>query len=130
MQSVGRAASRERSVVVAALIALAADLAPPLLPIYGDGHRFVWEGFPGRFTAAYFIGTWATALVVSIGIVLVRRRPELAAGMFAAVAVVVGATIVSQLLQGPVVRWQTDLVLALEAIEVIALAIATAVRRT
>ena len=62
----------------AALIALVADVATPLLPVYGDGHEFFWSTVPSqdvvRFVAQFLIAHLATAIAVLFGLVMLRRH--------------------------------------------------------
>jgi hypothetical protein len=83
--------SKGRGALIAALVALAVDVAMPLLPIYGDGDQFFWDGVPapvaGRLTAQFLVEHWASAIAVLVGIVLLRRqRSSVAAGAFTAIA--------------------------------------------
>ena len=117
----------DRNALAGALVGLAVGIALPLLPIYGDGHQFVWTGFPARFVAAYLVNAWASSLAVLLGIVvLLRRRSRTAAGVFGAVAIIVAARIVARFIPGSIDLgpWQIVLDLSLEAIEAIALVIA------
>ena len=119
--------ARGRAAFIAALVGLTAVVALPVLPIYGDGHHFFWDGFPTRFTAAYLIGRWAPAVAILFGIaMLVRRRSAFAAGAFAAIAVVAALGIVDLYVQRAVDlrHWQTAVAVGLQAIEAAALAVA------
>lgn len=113
---------------MAALIALVADVATPLLPVYGDGHDFFWATVPSqdvvRFVAQFLIAHLATAIAVLFGLVMLRRhRSAVAAGAFAAVAIVVALGVAADLIPdwNVLSRWQTALVVGLQAIEAVAL---------
>jgi hypothetical protein len=126
--------SRKRGVTAAALIALIADVAVVVLPIYDGGDKFLWAGRQFRSVAAILITELASALAVLIGIMLLARyRSALAAGVFTATALWAATPVVATLVAGPVSfdRYQTLLTLGLPALEAIALAIAAsiAVRR-
>src|SRR5258706_564431 len=61
-----------RLAVAATLVALVI----PLLPVYGFGGHltFVFSlGFPLRWLISYFLGRWSGAIVVTAGIVFLRR---------------------------------------------------------
>jgi hypothetical protein len=126
--------SKGRGALTAALIALIADLALPLLPIYGTPDQFLWTGLPAREAIALFIAHWASALAVLLGIVVLgRQRSAFAAGVFAATAIWVITPVVVDLVRAPISldRYQTILTLGLPTLEAVALAIAAsiAVRR-
>jgi hypothetical protein len=111
--------------VAAALIAFFI----PLLPIYGgEGIAFIFSfGFPLRAMIEFFLGYWSNAIVVAVGIVLLRRDlVGVAGGVFAAVSLGLAITIVSQIVvTAPHLgRWQTVALLALETVEAILLALA------
>jgi hypothetical protein len=134
MRRADTSGSKGRGALSAAVIALLADVALPLLPIYGGGHQLFWTGLSARVAAAFLIGQWASAVAVLIGIVVLgRQRSALAAGVFAATAIWAITPVVVELVQGPVSldRYQTILGLALPTLEGAALAIAAsiAVRR-
>jgi hypothetical protein len=134
MRRADTSGSKGRGALTAAVIALIADVALPLLPIYGAGHQLLWEGLPARGAAAVLIGQWASALAVFFGIVVLgRQRSALAAGLFAATAIWAITPVAVDLVQGPVAldRYQTILTLAVPTLEAAALAIAAsiAVRR-
>ncbi len=127
--------ARKRGVLAAAVIALIADVAVVLLPIYGrGGDEFLWVGRPVRSVAAILILELGSALAVLIGILLLARyRSALAAGVFIATALWAATPVVAAVVRAPVEfdRYQTLLVLGLPTLEAIALAIAAsiAVRR-
>jgi hypothetical protein len=124
--------------LLAALVGFACDVAIPLLPIWGDGHQFFWETLPEsartRLLSAHLVGVWGSALAVLFGIVMLRRyRSAVAAGVFAAVAIVVAGAAVSNAIHASNLfgHAQTVLVLGLQILETLALAVAAsiAVRR-
>jgi hypothetical protein len=123
-----------RGATIAALIALAADVATPLLPVYGNGHEFVWTGIPSdefvRFIAQFLVSQFATAIAVLFGFVMLQRhRSAVAAGAFAAVAIVVLLGVAADLIpdRNVLSRWQTALVLGLQTIEATALVAAASI---
>jgi hypothetical protein len=131
MQTVPRVDLRRTIVRLAALAALVALLIP-LLPVYGFGGQltFVFSfGLPLRGLISLLLGRWNGAIVVTAGIVFLRRNQlGVAAGAFAAVALGLAITIAAQIIETAphFGRWQTDVVLALEIVEAILLAIAAA----
>jgi hypothetical protein len=131
MQTVPRSDLRSaiaRLAVAATLVALVI----PFLPVYGFGGQvtFVFSlGLPLRGLISYFLGRWSGAIVVTAGIVFLRRdQLGVAGGAFAAVALGLAITIATQILETAphFGRWQTDVVLALEIVQTIILALAAA----
>lgn len=110
-------ADTERSwdrALVAALVGLVIAVVRPLLPVYGDGHQFVFAlGYPLRFDVSLLVSAWSIAVAILLGVLLLSRRPTGAAGAFMAVAVVVARGVVSPLIDtpNPFAGWQKVLVL-------------------
>jgi hypothetical protein len=131
MQTVPRLDLRRTIVRLAALAALVA-LVIPLLPVYGFGGQltFVFSfGLPLRELISLLIGRWNSAIVVTAGIVFLRREQlAVAGGVFAAVALGLSITFATQILETAphFGRWETDVVLALEIVQTILLALAAA----
>jgi hypothetical protein len=123
-----------RGASVAALVALVADVAIPLLPIYGNGHQFFWAGVPsstlGRFVAQFLVGQLASAVAVLFGFVMLQRhRSGVAAGAFAAVAIVVALGVATDLIPDVDIfsEWQTTVLVGLQALEAAALVVAASI---
>jgi hypothetical protein len=94
----------------------------PLLPLYGDGSGpFIFSsGFSLRFLISFLLLWWTNAVVVTVGILYLKRdRFGVAGGLFLAAALTVAIAMIEQVLQTAphFGRWQTDLVLVLEIIE-------------
>jgi hypothetical protein len=129
MQTTSRSDRRPAVVRLAGAGALIALLLP-LLPVYGDGGRTVTIfslGLPLRGLLEYLLGRWNSAMVVAVGILFLKRdRLGVAGGVFAAVALGMAITVVTQILiTAPHFgRWQTVVVLTLEVVEVILLVLA------
>jgi hypothetical protein len=114
-----------RPAIAAALIAFII----PLLPMYGgDGTAFVFSlGLPLRAVIQFLLGYWANTAAVAAGIVFLRRdRVGVAGGVFAAVALTLAITIVSQVIATAphFGRWQTVVLLMLESVQAILLLLA------
>jgi hypothetical protein len=131
MQTVPRSDPRGAIVRLAVAAALVA-LAIPLLPVYGFGGRptFVFSlALPVRGLIEYFVGRWDSAIVVTAGILFLRRdQLGVAGGAFAAVALGLAITTATHVVvTAPHFgRWQTDVVLSLEIVQTILLALAAA----
>jgi hypothetical protein len=110
--------------LVAALIAFVI----PLLPLYGDGLVFLWDGgFPARVVIQVLLSRWTPAIVIAVGLLLLSRgRSSIAAGVFGAIALTIGLDIVGEvvLVGGVFSRWQSTLVVVLWAVEATLLAAA------
>jgi hypothetical protein len=121
-----------RSILRLAVAAALVAFVIPLLPLYGSGGQltFIFSlGLPARGLIEYLLGRWNSAIVVTIGIVFLRRdHLGFVGGIFAAVALgLVISIIVVILVTAPHFgHWQTDVVLGLEIVEVILLALAAA----
>ena len=94
----------------------------PLLPLYGDGSGpFIFSsGLSLRFLISFLLVWWTNAVVVTVGILYLKRnRVGVAGGLFLAAALIVAIAIIEQVLQTAphFGRWQIDLVLVLEIIE-------------
>ena len=107
----------------------------PLLPLYGDGSGlFIFsQGWPLRLLISFLLVWWTNALVVTAGILYLKRdHVGVAVGLFLAAAMTVAIAIIQLLLQTAphFGRWQTDMVLVLEIIEggLLALAAVRAIR--
>ena len=115
-----------RPAVAAALIAFVI----PLLPMYGgEGTAFVFSlGFPPRAMIQFLLGHWTDTVVVVAGIVFLERdHVGIAGGVFAAVALGVEITIVTQILATPDLgHWQTVLLFVLEFVQATLLVLAAA----
>ena len=103
----------------------------PLLPLYGDGSGpFIFSSpLPLRYLISFLLVWWTNAVVVTVGILYLKRnRVGVAGGLFLAAALSVALVIIEQVLQTAphFGRWQTDLVLVLEIIEGGLLALAAA----
>jgi hypothetical protein len=129
MQTVPRPNLRRaifRLAVAAALIAFVI----PLLPLYGvgEGPGFVFSlGFPLRVVIEFFLGRWNNAIVVTVGILFLRRHHVgVAGGVFAAVALGLTITIAAQIVvTAPhFEHWQTVVLLMLEILQAILLVLA------
>lgn len=131
MQTAMRSDPR-RAIVRLAVAAVLVAVAIPLLPVYGFGGRltFVFSyGLPLRGLISLFLGRWSSAIVVTAGIVFLRRdQLSVAGGAFAAVALGLAITLATQVIETAphFGRWQTDVVLALEIAQTILLALAAA----
>jgi hypothetical protein len=126
--------SKGRGALIAALVALAVDIAMPLLPIYGGGDRFFWDtvaaSVAGRLTAQFLVEQWASAIAVLVGIVMLRRqRSGVAAGAFTAIAIVVIGDLAALLIPGfDVLNTTAGVVLvSLNAVEAAALSVAASI---
>lgn len=116
-----------RPAVVAALIAFVI----PLLPMYGgEGTGFVFSlGFPLRAMIQFLLGYWTNAVVVAAGIVFLERDlVGVSGGVFAAVALGLAITIVTQILATvpDFGHWQTVVLLMLEIAQAMLLVLAAA----
>jgi hypothetical protein len=102
----------------------------PLLPVYGlgSGVEFIFSmGLPLRGQISFFLGGWANAAVVAVGILFLRQgRLGSAGGVFTAVALILAIFIARQVLETAphFGQWQTDLVLTLEILQSVLLALA------
>jgi FtsH-binding integral membrane protein len=123
-----------RGALLAALAALAIDIAIPILPIY-DGNHFSWSGVPNdaivRVAGSTLIGGWATSLALLFGIVMLRRhRSAVAAGVFGAIAFVIAGEVAATLVRNAdtvLNVWQSTLVVVLHAVEAVALVVAASI---
>jgi len=119
-----------RSILRLVVGAIVVGLAIPLLPLFGEGSRLAFifsSGLPWRFLIVYLLRWWVSALVGVVGIWFLKRDlAGPAGGVFLAVGLVVAIGIaVEVLVSAPHFgRWQTDVVLALEATEAILLLLA------
>jgi len=88
-----------------------AEALPTLLPLYGDNQFLLALGFPIRYVISQYVSGLAIALVVGVGLVLLRRGSDtLAAGIFVGLGLVITISVVSMFITGPVFsRWQTAL---------------------
>ena len=115
----------DRTPLALAVAALVIDVVRPLLPIYGDGHQFVWsQHFPARYVIGFLIASWAVGAAVVVGLLVHRLGPRaVAAGMFAAAGLVAIVGVVAGVVQTPGFyrHSQTVLSLGLETIEAAAL---------
>lgn len=117
-----------------ALVGLVAEALPILLPLYGDGHQFLFSlGFPTRSVIAQYVSGLAIPFAVGVGLVLLRRGSDtLAAGVLLGLGLVIALGVASMLIIGPEVftRWQSTLVVGLRGVAAGALlAAATMVTR-
>lgn len=116
-----------RPAVAAALIAFVV----PLLPMYGgEGTAFVFSlGFPLRAMIQFLLGHWTNTVVVAAGIMFLERdHVGVAGGVFAAVALGLAITIVTQVLATApdFGHWQTVVLLMLEIVQATLLVLAAA----
>ncbi len=129
MQTVPRQ-DLDRSILRLAAAAALIAFVIPLLPIYGGEGTpaFVFSlEFPLRTVIQFFLGYWSNAVVVAAGIVFLRRdRVGVAGGVFAAVALGLVITIVTQILATAphFGHWQTAVLLMLEIVQAILLTLA------
>jgi hypothetical protein len=127
-------------VLTLGVAALAIHLLVPLLPIYGDGFRFVWSGIPSsflvRWVADYLVARWSGAVALLFGLWMLRRgHTSVAAGVFVAIAVVVMGGVLNQLIPLPSVvvhSWRADVELGSGVLEAATLFVAAsmALRRS
>lgn len=103
-----------------AVVGLVAEALPILLPLYGDGHQFLFSlGFPTRSVIAQYVSASAIPFAVGVGLVLLRRGSDtLAAGVFLGLGLMIAFGVVSMLINGPEVftRWQGTLVICLRGV--------------
>lgn len=116
-----------RPAVAAALIAFVI----PLLPMYGGGGTaFVFSlGFPLRAMIQFLLGHWTDTVVVAAGIMFLERdHVGVAGGVYAAVALGLAITIVTQILAiaPDFGHWQTVVLLMLEFVQAALLVLAAA----
>lgn len=120
-----------RRATVLALVVAATDAAIPILPLYGNGHQTVFSfAMPGRFVLQWLVGGWGSVVVVLVGVALLSRgHGKIAAGIFVATALGLAFEIVTHLIVWTdlFTRWQSVLVLCLEAAEVALLLVAVRV---
>ncbi len=119
-----------RLILRLAVAAVIVGFSTPLLPIFGNGVRpgFIFlQGLTWRFGFLYLLKWWGSTLVAAVGIWFLKRdRPGPAGGVFLAVGLVMAIGVVGDLVgTAPSFGlWQTDVLLALEAVEAILLVLA------
>jgi hypothetical protein len=119
-----------RSTLRLAVAGVIVGLAIPLLPVFGEGGQleFIFSlGFPVRLLITYLLQEWGSALVAVVAIWFLKRdRAGPAGGVFLAMGLVVAIGVAGNVLvTAPHFgRWQTDVVLVLEAVEAILLILA------
>jgi hypothetical protein len=125
----GEETRRRLQAQVLAAAALVIDIAIPLLPLYGNGQTefgLVVLPFPFWLALANVLSLYAVAAVILVGLVSLAGRRSFAAGVFLGAAILLGLRVVSSTITAGGWRWQTTLVLGLEALESVLLFLAAA----
>ena len=112
-----------------AIVALIAQVAPAVLPIYPPGFRFPFLALgPIRFFIVWLLTVLSIAMVIGIGLVLLRRGSgPVAAGLFLGLGLLVSLQVLQQLVQAALFTtnvfrsWQGDVYLGLHAVSAAAL---------
>ncbi|MGZ4115005.1 MAG: hypothetical protein ACXVQT_08015 [Actinomycetota bacterium] len=132
MQRPDIARDRPQLVFRLGVTALVIHVLVPLLPFYGNGFQFFWQWVPDsvrlRFVLEYVVNGWNGAVALVFGILMIRRdRVAVAGGVFVAIAVVVAAGVIGQVIPQPssvLHEWRADVVLGLKTIEAATLVVA------
>jgi hypothetical protein len=115
-----------------AVSALVVELAFLLVPLNVDGSNILFsglslrEGFPLRVNVAWILTLLSQAVVILIGLMLLRRgREAMASGLFLGLLVILGIRLTNEVLTTPFGwPWQTAVYIGLQMVECVLLLLA------